>query len=190
MKILLATANKNKLKEINEILDNTDCGFLSLDEEFKKIQIEENGNSYLENALIKASTLYSHTRIPSLADDSGLEIKFLDGKPGLHSARFLGSAGFHEKSLKILELLKDVPFHKRKARFVCSACLYTSGEVFLTTGILEGYIGYEYQGKYGFGYDPIFYLPNYKKTLAELAPEEKNKISHRAIAFQKMKKYL
>lgn len=190
MKILVATANAHKFKEIKEILNDIPHELLPLEDSRHKIKIEETGNSYLENALIKASTLYEHTGIATLADDSGLEIDHLSGKPGLHSSRFLGNADFHKKSMKILELLKDEPFEERKARFICSVCLYDSGKIFLTTGILEGYIGNEYKGVHGFGYDPIFYLPQYEKMLAEILTKEKNKISHRAIAFQKIKKYL
>jgi XTP/dITP diphosphohydrolase len=192
MEIILATQNDHKLQEVRDILGK-DIVFsiVSAKEKYNdNTDIDEHGSSFEENSLIKAYHYYNLRKVPVLADDSGLEIDFLDKKPGLHSSRFLVNLSYKEKCKEVLKLLKDAPFEKRTARFICSACYINNGIIFFSRGIIKGYIGYEYKGSFGFGYDPIFYLPECNKTLAEIPEEEKNKISHRALAFSKLKKYL
>ncbi len=187
-KFLLATKNKNKLREIREIL-RINIPIISLLEISPQIEIEENGETFRENAFIKASTCFRKFKIPSISDDSGLEIDALNGKPGIHSARFAPTN--KERIEKVLNLLKDIPFEKRTARFRCAVCLFISeNEHYFFEGKIEGYIAFEPKGNNGFGYDPIFYLPEYKKTLAQLPLSEKNKISHRFKAFSKLAEFL
>lgn len=187
MDIILASQNKNKIREVKDIL--TEHNIILLEDD---IIIEETGTTYLENALIKAQTICKLKNIPTIADDSGIEIDFLDKQPGVYSARFLGEeTSHHEKNLKILDMLKDVPFEKRIARFVCFIVLcFPNGNVISKRGVIEGYISDKTVGGNGFGYDPIFYLPKYNKTISEVSIEIKNKISHRAIALEQLKKDL
>lgn len=192
MQILIATNNKHKILEIKHILKNKNLEILSPhDLSLKNIKIKENGKTYYENALIKAKAFAKLTRLPVLADDSGLEIDFLGGKPGIYSSRFLGKkTSFYKKNLEILKIMKDVPQKERKAKFICCCILITPhGKIFKATGICKGFINNKIYGKNGFGYDPIFYIPRLKKTMAQLPDTAKNKISHRAKAFGKIKKY-
>lgn len=189
-KILLATSNKNKVSEIKEMLGDLPVDFLSINDMGEVPFVVEDGTTFKNNAVKKAITLAKFTGMHTLADDSGLEVDFLKGAPGIHSARFNGEASTAlQKNKKVLELLDGANPEQRSARFVCAAAFATpAGEIFTTRGTCKGKIALEAAGARGFGYDPIFIIPSYKKTLAELGPEIKNKISHRAKAMHKMKK--
>jgi len=192
MKILLATNNKHKIEEINEIMGEYASILTTLSDFPSFAKPVEDGNTYRENALKKALHYHKLTGLPAMADDSGLEIDAFNGKPGLMSARFISPTISHEERNKIvLERMKNFPDDKRSARFICCCVLvYSPDDIRTEYGELEGSIGYELKGEHGFGYDPIFYLPGRKMYLAEIQPEEKNKISHRAIAFNKIKKHI
>lgn len=154
--------------------------------------IEEDGTTFEENSLIKARAISKLTGLPALADDSGLEVDYLNGEPGIYSARYLGrDTDYDYKNNYIINKLSDAKEGERSARFVCVISLVLpDGREFVERGVVEGLIGYEQKGENGFGYDPIFYLPEYGKTSAELSPEEKNKISHRGKALSAMKKLI
>lgn len=185
--ITLATKNKNKLVEVKAVLGN-DYEVLSMEDIGIDVDVEENGTTFEENATIKAEAICKICGKPVMADDSGLEIDYLDKKPGVLSARFLGhDTSYDIKNAKILEMLEDVPEEKRTARFVCSiAVAFPDRDTVVVRDTIEGIIGYESAGENGFGYDPIFYVPELKKTTAQLSMEEKNKISHRGKALVKM----
>ena len=185
--IILATKNKNKLVEVKAVLGN-DYEVLSMEDIGIDVDVEENGTTFEENATIKAEAICKICDKPVMADDSGLEIDYLDKKPGVLSARFLGhDTSYDIKNAKILEMLEDVPEEKRTARFVCSiAVAFPDRDTVVVRDTIEGIIGYESAGENGFGYDPIFYVPELKKTTAQLSMEEKNKISHRGKALVKM----
>lgn len=186
--IIFATKNKGKIKEIKDILVDK---FLvkSMEEVGIDIDIVENGNTFYDNAIKKATEIMNISGKIVLADDSGLEIDFLGKAPGVYSSRYMGEDTPYEiKNKKILEIMKDVKEEKRSARFISVVALAMPGRDPITTvGTLEGIIGYEIKGENGFGYDPIFYLPDLKKTVAELPIEEKNKVSHRGNAIKDMK---
>jgi len=191
-RILIASSNPGKLAEIRSMLD-LPIELVGL-EDFPGIdEIEEDGQTFAENARKKAIGYAMQTNLWTIADDSGLMIDALNGEPGVKSARFAGVAGdrkfVDQKNIeKVLELLKDVPKEKRKARFVCCLCMTSTTEIlFETQGILEGIIVDEPIGENGFGYDPIFFVPKLKKTVAQLTAEEKNRISHRGNAIRKLK---
>ena len=188
-KIVFATANEGKVKEIKEILADFSIEVVSLKEMNITTEVDENGTTFEENSLIKARAVSKLTGLPALADDSGLEVDYLDGAPGIYSARYLGrDTDYEYKNNYIIDKLKEAKGEERAARFVCVISLVlTDGREFVTKGIMEGRIGYEIKGENGFGYDPIFYLPEYGKTSAELTGEEKNKISHRGKALREMK---
>ena len=185
--IILATKNKNKLVEVKAVLGN-DYEVLSMEDIGIDVDVEENGTTFEENSTIKAEAICKICGKPVMADDSGLEIDYLDKKPGVLSARFLGhDTSYDIKNAKILEMLEDVPEEKRTARFVCSiAVAFPDRDTVVVRDTIEGIIGYESAGENGFGYDPIFYVPELKKTTAQLSMEEKNKISHRGKALVKM----
>ena len=186
-KIIVATGNQNKMKEIREIIKRDDIEFVSLkDEGLQDIEIVEDGKTFEENAVIKAKTIADITKNIVIADDSGLEVDYLDKAPGVYSARYMGEdTPYTIKNNHIIELLKDAKGEERSARFVCViACVMPDGETFTTRGTIEGRIGYEEKGENGFGYDPIFYLPERGCTTAELPPEQKNEISHRGRALK------
>lgn len=190
-KIIVATGNQNKMKEIREIIKRDDIEFVSLkDEGLQDIEIVEDGKTFEENAVIKAKTIADITKNIVIADDSGLEVDYLDKAPGVYSARYMGEdTPYTIKNNHIIELLKDAKGEERSARFVCViACVMPDGETFTTRGTIEGRIGYEEKGENGFGYDPIFYLPERGCTTAELPPEQKNEISHRGRALKAMYK--
>ncbi|MBU1262051.1 RdgB/HAM1 family non-canonical purine NTP pyrophosphatase [bacterium] len=190
MEIVIASKNLGKIREIREILGER-VNLLSLSDLSLDIDVAENGESYRENAGRKAIMVSSISKKIALADDSGLEIEALNGAPGVISARFGGDIDWDRKNLMILELLSGLPAEKRKARFVSIVCLaYPNGRVETAEGIVEGVIAEEPKGKGGFGYDPIFYYPLLEKTFAELSQEEKNRISHRAKALCKIKRFL
>jgi len=192
MKILLATKNIHKVQEITDILHDYMDGIVSLNEFPGLPDPVEDGATFYENSLKKAMHYYRLTGLSTLADDSGLIIDALGGEPGIYSARYIDPAlTFPERSRIILERLKEVPLEKRGARFCCCCVIVWSADKIITeTGYVEGKIGYEMKGNYGFGYDPIFLLPERGLHLAEVPPEEKNKISHRAKALEKIKLHL
>ncbi len=189
--ILLATRNTHKFGEVKRILQEAPFQVVSL-LDFPKIPIiNEVGNTFTENAIIKAKTAHEHTHLWSIADDSGLEVDALDGEPGVHSARF--ASDFHNYSAnnkKLLDLLKNVPPQQRGAQFRCVAAIIGPGFKEIREGIVRGRIITELRGDKGFGYDPLFIPEGYDKTFAELGEKIKNEISHRALAFEKVKEVL
>ncbi len=187
--MIFATKNKGKIKEIKAILSDLPLEVLSMEEAGIEMDVVEDGTTFEANALKKASEIAKVSGKLTMADDSGLEIDFLDGKPGVYSARYLGEdTPYVEKNTHILHLLKDVPKEKRGARFVSViAAVFPDGRKYTARGTIEGSIAYEIKGENGFGYDPIFFVAEKGKTTAELSPQEKNAISHRAKALQKMK---
>ena len=191
MKIVLATHNRHKMEEMAAILKNEAVTLLTLDE-FPQIgEIEETGTTLLENALIKARTVNELTGLPALADDTGLEVDALDGAPGVYSARYAGEkATFSDNCNKLLEALAQTPDTERTARFRTVVAFVDGKREYHAEGAVEGIIAPELRGKDGFGYDPIFWVPDLKKTFAELKSEEKNAISHRGKALENMRKLL
>ena len=191
-KIIFATGNQGKMREIKQIMADMEVEVVSMKEARICIDIEENGNTFEENALIKARAIANEAKTIVLADDSGLEIDFLDKAPGVFSARYMGEDTPYEvKNAHILELLKDVQGKQRSARFVCSiAAVFPDGREFTTYATIEGEIAHKSAGENGFGYDPIFFVPEFDKTTAQLSAEEKNKISHRGKALTMMKEIL
>lgn len=188
-KIIFATGNQGKMKEIREILADLDAEILSLKDAGITADIVENGNSFEENAQIKAKAICELTGEIVLADDSGLEVDYLNKEPGIYSARYMGEdTSYHIKNVSIIQRLEGVPDEQRTARFVCAvAAAFPDGTVKTVRESMEGRIGYEEKGENGFGYDPIFYLPEYGCTSAEISMEEKNKISHRGKALRAIK---
>lgn len=186
MKIIMATGNANKVKEIRQMLEGTDIEVLSLKDVQIDADIEENGTTFEENAAIKAETICSLTGQMVMADDSGLEVDALGKEPGIHSARFMGEdTSYDIKNAALLEKLKDVPEEQRTARFVCAVAIARPNEeTKIFRGTFEGRIAHEIKGENGFGYDPIFYVPEKGCTSAELAPEVKNAMSHRGKALK------
>lgn len=199
--IVFATGNAGKMREIREILKGMQAEILSMKEIGVDSDIEENGTTFEENALIKAKAvaqmLREHTdeklcNAIVLADDSGLEIDYLNKEPGIYSARYMGEdTPYSVKNENLIERLTGVPDEERTARFVCAiAAVLPDGEAFTVRGVIEGRIGYQEKGDNGFGYDPIFYVPEYGCTTAQLSEEEKNQISHRGKALEIMEKEL
>lgn len=186
-KIVLSTRNRDKLKEIQSILGESKYKLFSLDAFPQTGIVVEDGKTLLENGLKKARAAYHWTHIAAIADDSGLEVDFLNGAPGVFSSRFAGEdASYHDNNLKLIKLLEGVPIEKRQARFRCVAVFGNSTEEFWAEGICEGIILESMKGQKGFGYDPLFYIPHLGKTLAEITAAEKNQISHRGEAFRKL----
>lgn len=199
MKIVFATGNAGKLKEIKDILSDVDAEILSLKDIGMKSEAEETGRTFGENAYIKTKEIYDKLKARGelgdtviMSDDSGLCIDFLDGEPGVHSARFMGhDTDYSIKNAAILQKLEGVPDEKRGAQFVCHICAMASdGRRFDLVDGMHGMIAHEARGAEGFGYDPIFYLPEMGRTSGELSEEEKNKISHRGKVLRKMKDML
>jgi XTP/dITP diphosphohydrolase len=191
--ILLATQNKNKLKEVKEMLEPLGIQVLSLaDVNLGDVDVVEDGDTFEYNALKKAKEIAQITKTAVLADDSGLMVDALNGAPGVYSARYSGEhATAESNNLKLLEELAAFPKERRGAKFVCVMAYATpSGESFTTRGEAEGTILEVLKGDAGFGYDPLFYVEEYKKTYAELGPAIKNKISHRSKALELMRKEL
>ena len=188
-KVIFATGNEGKMKEIREILGDLDIELLSLKDAGIHADIVEDGKTFEENAQIKARAVCSLTGEIVLADDSGLEIDYLNKEPGIYSARYMGEdTSYRIKNVNLIERLNGVPDEKRTARFVCAiAAAFPDGTMKTVRATMEGRIGYEEKGENGFGYDPIFYLPEYGCTSAELSMEEKNKISHRGKALKAIK---
>ncbi len=191
-KLIFATGNQNKVQEIKMIMADTGYEIVSLKEAGIDADIEENGSSFEENAIIKAKAICEMTGELVLADDSGLEVDYLNKEPGIYSARYEGvDTPYTVKNQIIMDRLLGVPDEKRTARFVCAiAAAFPDGRVITRTAAMEGRIGYEQKGENGFGYDPIFFLPEYGCTSAELSPEDKNAISHRGKALRLMRDVL
>lgn len=191
-KIIFATGNQGKMREIREILSDLDVEVLSMKEAGINIDIVEDGKTFEENAEIKAKAVCAASGEIVLADDSGLEIDYLNKEPGIYSARYMGEdTSYHIKNNNLIERLNGVPDEKRTARFVCAiAAAFPDGTVKTVRGAMEGIIGYKEAGENGFGYDPIFFLPEYGCTSAEISMEEKNKISHRGKALRAIKDVL
>lgn len=191
MKLVLATRNKNKIKEIEHALAGLDLELLTLDQFPQAPEVEEDGTTLEENALKKARAIFNATHILTMADDTGLEVDFLNGQPGIYSSRFAGEgASYDDNCNKLLALMKAVPKEQRRARFRCIVAFVGPGIERLLEGSCEGFITSEKRGSHGFGYDPIFYVPQYDQTFAEMPLELKNKISHRGVALQQAKKVL
>lgn len=188
-KIIFATGNKNKMREIREIYQDLDYEILSMKEAGIELDIVEDGTTFEENALIKAKAVAQCCDAVVLADDSGLEIDYLNKEPGVYSARYMGEDTSYEiKNANLIQRLEGVPKEQRTARFVCAvAAVFPDGTNKVVRGTIEGYIGYAPQGEHGFGYDPIFYVDAYGCSTASLEPEEKNRISHRGNALRMMK---
>ena len=192
-KIIVATGNENKMKEIRQIIKRDDIQFVSLkDEGLSDVEIVEDGDTFEENAIIKAKTIADITGTIVIADDSGLEVDYLNKEPGIYSARYLGEdTPYSVKNKSIIDRLDGVPDNKRTARFVCAiAAVFPDGTVRTTRGTIEGVIAHQPMGENGFGYDPIVYVPEFGKTTAQLTADEKNKVSHRGKALTEMKKYI
>jgi XTP/dITP diphosphohydrolase len=192
MILILATGNQGKVREIVTGLALPSLSYKSLNDFSGLPEIIEDGLSFLENALIKARTISRLLGLPVLADDSGLEVDFLKSQPGIYSARFAGpEATDRANNEKLLSLMREVPDEQRTARFVCVMVLtLPSGEWLQAEGVCRGLISRSPLGDQGFGYDPVFYLPDFQKTMAQLPLETKNKISHRARALEKIHPYL
>lgn len=190
--IIFATSNENKMKEIRMILADLPVNILSLKETGISADIDENGTTFEENAVIKASTIAKECNTIVLADDSGLEVDYINKEPGVYSARYMGEeTSYHIKNQSIIERLDKAVGDERKARFVCViAAALPDGRILTTRGTIEGLIGYEEKGENGFGYDPILYVPEYGMTTGEMPLEIKNKISHRGKALELMKEKL
>ena len=191
-KLIFATGNMNKLREIKQILAGLDYEILSMKEAGVDIDIVEDGKTFEENALIKARAVCKASGHLALADDSGLEVDALGKEPGIYSARYMGEdTSYDIKNQSIIDRLSGVPDEERTARFVCAmAAVFPDGTEKTFVRTMEGRIGYEIAGENGFGYDPIFFLPEYGKTSAEISPEEKNAISHRGKALRALADYL
>lgn len=199
MKIIVATGNRDKVKEIKAILQDTAADVVTMKDAGLFVEAEENGTTFLENAVIKAKAVAKKAAQSGqyrdalvMADDSGLVIDALNGEPGIYSARYLGhDTSYREKNGDLIRRLAGVPDEERSARFVCAiAAVCPDGRVLTAEAAMEGRIGYEERGENGFGYDPIFYLPDLGCSSAELSPEEKNRISHRGKALRLMREKL
>lgn len=191
-KIIFATSNEGKMKEIRMILSDLPVKVVSLKEAGIQTEIVEDGKTFEENAIIKATTISKLTNTLVLADDSGLEVDYINKEPGVYSARYMGEeTSYAVKNQSIIDRLKDAKGKERSARFVCViAAAFPDGRVLTTRGTIEGEIGYEEKGENGFGYDPILYVPEFQMTTAQMSSEIKNKISHRGKALELMKKEL
>ena len=191
-KIIFATGNEGKMREVRMILGDLGIQVISMKEAGVTAEADENGTTFEENAIIKAKEIMEKTGEIVLADDSGLEVDALGGEPGIYSARYMGyDTSYHIKNNSLIERLEGKTGEERSARFVCAiAACFPEGRVLTTRGTMEGQIGYEEKGENGFGYDPVFYLPEYQCYSAELPLEEKNKLSHRGKALRLMKEAL
>lgn len=191
MKIILASKNQDKIKEIKKILDGTGI-LLKTCNDIEIPEVEETGSTFVENAILKARSASIITGSASIADDSGIEIEYLNGRPGIKSARYSGENATNEmNNIKLLDELKNVPYEKRKACYRCVMVYMRFPDdpfPIITSGSWNGYITETPIGENGFGYDPLFFLPKYNKTSAQITPEEKNKISHRAQALNELQK--
>ena len=187
-KLVVATKNEGKITEIKKVLQTMPFEVLSMGDIGIAVDVVEDGKTFEENSLKKAVEICSICKTIVIADDSGIEVDYLDGAPGIYSARFGGpEATDEDRNEKLLYMLKDVPFEKRTARFVCAiAVAFPDGRSFAVRDNCEGFVDFKCKGDNGFGYDPLFYVREYDKTMAELSMDIKNKISHRAKALEKM----
>ncbi len=193
MKIIFATGNEGKMKEIRMILADLGAEILSMKEAGMDLDIEEDGLTFEENAIIKARAVHAHAKdAVVLADDSGLEIDYLDRQPGVYSSRYMGEdTPYDVKNAAIIRKLAGAVEEERTARFVCViAAALPDGRILTSQGVIEGRIAHKPAGEEGFGYDPIFYVPDFHATTAELTPEQKNAVSHRGKALRAMKRKL
>ncbi len=192
MEIILATNNKGKVREMKEIMEGAGIEVYSLKDKGIEIEVEEDGTTFEENAFKKANEVAKLSGIITVSDDSGLEVYALDMRPGIYSARYAGeNATSRERNMKLLDEMKDVPDGERGARFVSAvAIVFPDGKSEIFRGEVEGEILREEKGDGGFGYDPLFFYKPFNKTLAEVSLEEKDKVSHRGKAFEKLKQYL
>ncbi len=192
MKLLVATNNKGKMREFNKILGELGIECVSLKDMGITVDVEENGETFLENAKIKAEEIFKITGIPTVSDDSGLEVDALFGEPGVYSARYSGVHGDDEANNRlVLKKLENVPDEKRSARFKCAIYLVISEDKhYFAEGAAEGFILHEKRGENGFGYDPLFFSSDLKKGFAEASDEEKNSVSHRGKALRALKEKL
>ena len=191
-KIIFATGNEGKMREIREIMADLEVEVLSMKEAGISVDVVEDGQTFEENAIIKAKAIAEHTDAIVLADDSGLEIDYLDKAPGVYSARFMGEDTSYEiKNQALLDKLEGVPKEERTARFMCAiAAVLPDKKVLVTSRAMEGYIGYHAEGENGFGYDPIFFLDAFGCSSAAISREQKNEISHRGKALRAMREEL
>lgn len=189
IKFVVASKNKGKINEIKEILKDFPFEVVSMEDVGICDDVEETGRTFEENSMIKAAEISKLSGEIVMADDSGLEVDYLDGAPGIYSSRFAGdNATDEQRTEKLLRMLEGVPFEKRHARFVCAiSVVFPSGRKFTVTGYREGYIAEKQAGSNGFGYDPIFFVPEFNKTTAQMEPEQKHKISHRGNALRAMR---
>ncbi len=187
-KLVVATKNKGKITEIKEVLKHMPFEVLSMGDMDITIDVVEDGKTFEENSLKKAIEICRISNTIVIADDSGIEVDYLEGAPGIYSARFGGpEATDEDRNYKLLDMLKGVPFEKRTARFVCAiAVAFPDGRSFVVRDTCEGYVDTECRGDNGFGYDPLFHIHEYGKSMAEISMDVKNKISHRAKALNKM----
>ncbi len=191
-KIVFATGNQHKMAEIREILSGINAQILSMEEAGISVDVVEDGTTFEENAVIKARAVAGVTDAIVLADDSGLEIDYLNKEPGVYSARYMGEdTPYDVKNQALIQRLQGVPREKRTARFVCAiAAVFPGGETIVKRGTIEGYIGEKPAGENGFGYDPIFYVDEYNCSTAEMSGELKNSMSHRGNALRAMREEL
>ncbi len=192
MKIIFATGNENKLREIRQITADMDIEVVSMKEAGVYTDVDETGTTFEENAYLKADAIAKKCGLPTLADDSGLEIDYLGKQPGIYSSRFMGEdTPYSEKNAELLRRMEGVPDEERTARFVCAICyVRPDGSSETVRATMEGIVAHQAAGENGFGYDPIFFLPEKGCTSAELSPEEKNRISHRGKALRMMRDIL
>lgn len=190
--IIFATGNEGKMREIRKILGDMDVEICSMKEAGIQIDIVEDGQTFEDNAVIKAKAVAARTDAVVLADDSGLEIDYLNKEPGIYSARYAGTETSYDiKNSLLLSRMKGVPDEERTARFVCAiAAVFPNGDKEVVRGTMEGRVAWEIAGENGFGYDPIFYLPEYGCTSAELSPEKKNELSHRGQGLRMMREIM
>lgn len=191
-KVIFATSNEGKMKEVRAILEDLGMEVLSMKEAGIHVDVVEDGTTFEENAVIKATEIQKVCGEIVLADDSGLEVDYLNKEPGIYSARYMGEdTSYRIKNQNLIDRLEGVEDEKRTARFVCAiAAAFPDGTVEVTRGTIEGRIGYAESGENGFGYDPIFYVPEYGCTTAQLSPEQKNEVSHRGKALREMKEIM
>ncbi len=192
MKVIFATGNENKLHEIREITADMDIEIVSMKDAGYYTDVEETGTTFEENAYLKASAIAKKCNLPTLADDSGLEIDYLGKEPGIYSSRYMGEdTPYSVKNAELLRRMEGVPEEERTARFVCAICyVRPDGSSETVRATMEGHVAHKIAGTNGFGYDPIFYLPEKGCTSAELSPEDKNAISHRGKALRMMRDIL
>jgi len=192
MKIVIASRNRKKIEELKRILQGLEITILSVNDFPELEEVEENGLTFDENALKKARYVCQQTGLPALSDDSGLEVEALEGRPGVRSARYAGNEASDEDNIKkLLEELAGVPSEKRNARFVCCiALVFPDGKEYIFWGYVRGKISEIPRGTQGFGYDPVFIPEGFQKTFAEMDPHEKDKMSHRKEALDKLRNFL